>query len=91
MIKLDMSTALFLYLFFSVFLVLLAWMFLNFGTKQKTFSSEEKHIWHCSICALTYVDSKREVVSKCPRCDSYNQRVEYDFEGTKKLTKNINV
>ena len=75
MIKLDMSTALFLYLFFSVFLVLLAWMFLNFGTKQKTFSSEEKHIWHCSICGHTYIDSRHDEISKCSKCGSYIEKI----------------
>ena len=75
MIKLDMTTALFLYLFFSVFLVLIAWIFLNFGTKQKTFSSEEKYIWHCSICGYTYIDSHHDEISQCPKCGSYIEKI----------------
>jgi len=91
MIKINISTALFLYIFLTAIVILIVWSFFSFGTKLKTFSSEEKHIWRCSICALTYVDSKREVVSKCPRCNSYNQRLEPDLKDEKSLTKNINV
>lgn len=76
MIKVDISTALFLYLFLAVIVVLLAWVFFSFGTKLKTFSSEEKYIWHCSICAHTYIDSKHDEISKCPRCGSYIERIE---------------
>jgi len=74
MIKVDISMALFLYLFFSVFIVLLAWIFISFGTKLKTFSSEEKYIWHCSICGHTYIDSRHDEISKCPRCGSYIEK-----------------
>ncbi|MDP8299842.1 MAG: hypothetical protein P9L88_08090 [Candidatus Tantalella remota] len=71
----DISTALFVYLLFTAVVVLIVWSFLNFGTRLKTFSSDEKYIWHCSICANTYIDSMHEDISKCPRCNSYNQRL----------------
>ncbi len=74
MIKVDISTALFLYLLFTAVFVLAIWSFIDFGTKLKTFSSDEKYIWHCAICALTYIDSRHDEISKCPRCFSYNQR-----------------
>lgn len=76
MIKVDISTALFLYLLSTAIIILIVWSFFDFGTKLKTFSSEEKYIWHCSICALTYIDSKHENISRCPRCHSYNQRID---------------
>ncbi|MGB2600227.1 MAG: hypothetical protein WBB86_05910 [Candidatus Omnitrophota bacterium] len=76
MIKVDLSTALFLYLFSTAVVVLILWSFFDFGTKLKTFSSEEKYIWHCSICVHTYIDSKHENISICPRCKSYNQKVD---------------
>jgi hypothetical protein len=74
MIKLDISMALFIYLLFTAVLLLLIWAFLDFGTKLKTYSSDEKYIWHCTICASTYVDSRHDDISKCPRCGSYNQK-----------------
>lgn len=76
MIKVDISTAIFLYIFFSSIILLILWSFFDFGTKLKSFSSDEKYIRHCFICALTYIDSKSEDMSKCPRCGSYNQRNE---------------
>jgi len=76
MIKVDISTALLIYLLGSVVAVLVAWIFLNFGTKMKNFSSEEKYIWNCSICTHTYIDSRNDEISKCPRCGSYNERMD---------------
>ncbi|MBU0683797.1 MAG: hypothetical protein ABIH85_00360 [Candidatus Omnitrophota bacterium] len=78
MIKVDIATALFLYLFITAIGLLIVWSFFSFGTKLKTFSSDEKHIWRCSICTFTYIDSRNELVSKCPRCKSFNQRVSDD-------------
>ncbi len=75
MIKLDISMVLFLYLLFTAVLILVIWAFFDFGTKLKTFSSDEEHIWHCSICSLTYIDSRHEDISRCPRCGTYNQRL----------------
>jgi len=74
MIKVDISMALFLYLLATAVLMLIIWSFFDFGTKLKTFSSDERHIWHCKICAFTYIDSKQEEISLCPRCGSYNQK-----------------
>ena len=76
MMKVDISTALFLYLFVSVVLVFLLWLFIDFGTRQREYSSEEKNLWHCSICDNTYIDSRHEGISKCPKCGSYIERVE---------------
>jgi len=76
MIKVDISTALFVYLFFSVIVVLILWAFIDFGTKLRAYGPDEKFIWHCPICTYTYIDSKNQDISVCPRCKSYNQRVE---------------
>ncbi len=78
MIKLDISMALFVYLLVSTIFILIVWAFFNFGTKLKTFGSDEKYIWHCSICMLTYVDSKGEDISCCPRCESFNEKIKDD-------------
>ena len=75
MIKLDISVALFLYLLFTVVSLLVLWSFFDFGTRLRSFGSDEKFIWHCSICALTYIDSSHEEISRCPQCGSYNQRL----------------
>lgn len=74
MIRMEISTALFFYLLGTAVLMLLAWSFFDFGTKLKTYSSDEKFIWHCSICTFTYIDSRHDNISKCPRCGSYNEK-----------------
>lgn len=75
MIKLDFSVAVFLLVTFTAILTLVAWSFFDFGTKLKTYSSDEKFIWHCPICANTYIDSRHDEISLCPRCKSYNKRL----------------
>jgi uncharacterized paraquat-inducible protein A len=76
MIKVDMSTAITLFVFLSVVGVLVLWIFLDLGTRLRNFSSEEKYIWHCGICDYTYIDSRHEDISRCPRCKSYIDRNE---------------
>ena len=78
MIKLDISTAIFLYLFFTAIVILIVWSFFNFGTRFSNYIADEKYIWHCPICAYTYIDSRHEDISRCPRCGSYNERLNKD-------------
>jgi len=74
MIKLDISTAVFLYLLFNVVGVLLMWVLFDFRTKSVDFRRDEDYIWHCVICANIYINSRQEGISKCPQCGSYNER-----------------
>ncbi len=80
MIKLDLSTFLFLYLLLSAVLLLIAWASLDLGTKMKTFSPDEKFIWHCNICDHNYIDSINDEISKCPRCGSYTEKVKQHYK-----------
>jgi len=82
MIKLDISMALFFYLLFTTVGILVIWSFFDFGIKLQSFSSDEKYIWHCGICSLTYIDSRHDEISKCPRCGSFTQRDQEDIQGT---------
>ncbi|HPN72554.1 MAG TPA: hypothetical protein PKZ41_00995 [Candidatus Omnitrophota bacterium] len=83
MIKLDISMILFVYLFFSVILMLAGWFFFNFGTRTKMFVPDERYIWHCPICSNNYIDSRNDEFSECPRCGSCNQKEPMDM-GTQK-------
>ena len=74
MIKLDLLTAISLYLIATVIGILVLWLFAERKTLLKDFSPEEKFVWHCPICAYFYVDSFNDEVSPCPRCGSYNKR-----------------
>ncbi|MBU4375855.1 MAG: hypothetical protein KKD29_00060 [Candidatus Omnitrophica bacterium] len=74
MIKLDISQAVFLYLLFSVIGVFLLWIFFEEKTKLPSFGEEKFYVWQCSICTHTYVDSINSNISKCPLCQSLNER-----------------
>jgi len=74
MIRLELATAVAIYTFITVIGVLLLWISLGREEKITRYTSEKKHIWQCAICTYTYVDSRHDVISKCPRCGSFNKR-----------------
>ncbi len=78
MIKLDISQAVFLYLFISVIGLLILWIFFEERLKFVYFREEDIYVWQCDICTYTYVDSKNQDISKCPRCNSFNVRNKKD-------------
>ncbi len=73
MISIDFSTAISLYLFILISAVLLIWL-LTKMQKDKNLSLDPKFIWFCSICTYTYINTKEEAISACPRCGSYNKK-----------------
>ena len=76
MIRMDISQAVFLYLSFTVVGILILWIFFEERLKFVYFREEDIFVWQCNICTYTYVDSKSEDISKCPRCKSFNMRKE---------------
>ena len=54
-------------------LVLGAWI-MERGQKSKELFLDKKFIWFCSVCTYTYIITKEEAFSTCPRCGSYNKR-----------------
>lgn len=77
MIKLDISQAVFLYLLFTVVGVFVLWMFFEEKLKFTYFREEDAYVWQCNICTYTYVDSLNRKISRCPRCNSLNERIEH--------------
>jgi rubrerythrin len=73
MISIDFSIAISLYLFVLISSVLLVWL-LTKMQKDKNLSLDPKFIWFCSICTYTYINTKEETISTCPRCGSYNKK-----------------
>ena len=74
MIKLDISTALFLYLLSTVVTTFLLWIWFDRDSKLKAFKVEHKNIWQCSVCKYVYANPKDEELSRCPRCKSINKK-----------------
>ena len=73
MISIDFSFA--VALFNSVLLVFLltSWIFTR-KQKDKDLNLDPKFIWFCSICTYTYINTKEDVISTCPRCGNYNKK-----------------
>ena len=76
MINLDISQAVFLYLLFSVIGIFILWIFFEGKAKLPSFREDEVYVWQCSICMHAYIDSINSEISKCPLCNSLNERKE---------------
>ncbi|MFH0732246.1 MAG: hypothetical protein V2A72_04925 [Candidatus Omnitrophota bacterium] len=74
MIRLELSTAVAIYTFVTVIGIFLLWIFIGREKKVSQYTSQKKDVWQCSICTFTYVDTKHEVISKCPQCGSFNKK-----------------
>ncbi|MDD5246982.1 MAG: hypothetical protein PHS09_06300 [Candidatus Omnitrophica bacterium] len=73
MISIDFSVAIAVYTILLLGIILISWIA---GKKQKDkeLSLDSKFIWFCSICSYTYVNTRDEAISLCPRCGSYNKK-----------------
>jgi len=73
MINLDFSFAIAVYLFAFLSALLLVWL-ASKKEKDNDLSLDPRFIWFCSICTYTYINTKEDVISICPRCGSYNKK-----------------
>jgi len=74
MFKVDISTAIFLYVMSSLAAIFILWVFFEKKAALPKFVREEADVWECKICAYTYVDSTHHEISQCPQCKSYNKK-----------------
>ena len=74
MFRMDVSTAVFLYVMSSLLVIFLFWLIFERTTSLPKFVREEADVWECSICSYTYVDSRHQGISQCPQCKSYNKK-----------------
>jgi len=73
MISIDFSLAISLYIFLILNIILVIWLFSK-KQKDKDLSLDRRFIWFCSVCTYTYISTKEDVISICPRCGSYNKK-----------------
>lgn len=73
MISLDFSLAVSLFIFICVNIVLIIWLSER-KQKDKDLSLDLKFTWYCSVCTYTYINTKEDMFSICPRCGSYNKK-----------------
>lgn len=78
MFRMDVSTAVFLYVMSSLLVIFFLWIFFEKAAVLPKFVREEADVWECAICAHTYVDSTNHEISQCPQCKSYNKKTAED-------------
>lgn len=74
MIKLDITTFVFLYIACSAIAIFVIWIVFGYREMKKATPKYTEYLWKCSVCAHTYIDSKHVDMSACPLCGSYNRR-----------------
>ena len=74
MFRVDISTAVFLYILSSLAVIFILWIFFEKKQVLPKFVREEADVWECSICSHTYVDSTHHEIPQCPQCRSYNKK-----------------
>lgn len=73
MIKVDFALAVAFYILLFLTLILALWLF-GKKQKEKELSLDQRFIWFCSVCTYTYINTKVDTISLCPRCGSYNKK-----------------
>jgi len=73
MISVDFSLAVALYLILGIGIIVLFWV-VGRKSKSRDLSLDPKFIWFCTVCTYTYINTKEEKISVCPRCGSYNKK-----------------
>jgi hypothetical protein len=73
MINLDFSSAIAGYAMIFLVIIFVLW-FTGRKQKDKELLLDDKFLWFCSVCTYTYISTKEETISTCPRCGSYNKK-----------------
>jgi len=74
MIEINFPLAVALYLVIFLVAVFFLWL-LGREQKNKELFLDQKFIWFCSVCTYTYINTKEDNISVCPRCGSYNKKL----------------
>jgi len=75
MVNIDFSLAIALYGLLIILALLMPWLLAKRQIlKGRDLSLDQRFIWHCSVCTYTYINTKEDVISVCPRCSSFNKK-----------------
>jgi rubrerythrin len=76
MISLNFSLAVALYLAGVLIVVLFAWLLAKRQKERELFLNPD-FTWFCVVCTYTYINTRDDLISTCPRCGSYNKKPEH--------------
>lgn len=77
MIVLSTTTALMLYLFFTLTLLLSLFAYQHFALRSKKIVVSEDELLCCEYCHFAYLADRAKTVTKCPQCNSFNKENRY--------------
>ena len=69
MIKIDLATAISVYLIISICIVFVLWIFYNYRDMKSQQNSGEFR--QCPYCTFLFLDVIKKTAPTCPRCHSY--------------------
>jgi hypothetical protein len=73
MINVDFSLAIALFNLIFLTVILIFWVFCR-KQKYKDLTLDPKFIWFCAVCTYTYINTKEDIITICPRCGNYNKK-----------------
>jgi hypothetical protein len=76
MLNVNFSVLIGLYLFPSLAIIVLFWIRAETRKRQGVIPASVQYSYRCPICAFVYIDSSKGRYSRCPRCNSLNDKAE---------------
>lgn len=61
----------FLYVLALLGSLFLIWVIFEWRAKRRRYEPPGQKLWRCNICGYFYVADGEEKITKCPRCDSF--------------------
>jgi uncharacterized paraquat-inducible protein A len=73
MIRIELPTLIFIYLYLAVIVIGALWL-VDGWRGQKRKKQALRYAVRCTICASIFEDKTNELLPRCPRCGSLNER-----------------
>jgi uncharacterized paraquat-inducible protein A len=73
MIRVSLSYLVLIYLVLMLGPVFCAWLFSEWR-RQRRERAAFRHVLRCAMCGFEYEDKTGELLARCPRCASLNER-----------------
>lgn len=75
MFKVELGTAIYIYLFFFFIIACISNMLLKTKKKHKEKPTSLQHqVFRCPICTFVYLFDTDKEITQCPQCKSYNKK-----------------
>ena len=77
MIELSPATAIMVYLFLTLMILLGIWGFHHLSCRNKKVVLAQHELYICEYCSFVYLDQIAKPLSQCPQCHSFNKMNRY--------------